>query len=312
MKPTEEIIINLNIERYMDWIRDIYKNLPLCKYASVHEGNISVLKYQEFRITSYYRLKWQSQRKRGEITDNEIIIKSKRLEKAFTDRARMKVGKECLNKIKSASEYIFKVIPTDRTKNKNGKSLLLSVLNELTEINIGVIYYYDQYISDLYDDVMRMINDKMEINEAYTKHKINEYLGKDFKVLEAIVNKRFTPIYGECKQPDLLNDNVGYLDEIAELKVLQTLLTDNPKNNPKGLSLTAKIELLNQLGFFQLKYFEYPCPKSKIDEITAILIDGDMTNTRQSIKGITTAKPKTGYNPGIHKDRIKQLLKYIE
>lgn len=212
------------------------------------------------------------------------------------------------------SEYLYSFVNLHKWNNSKGnpekiKKLVESLNYDYSKIN-RLIELYEQ----TYYKIINEIKDNQDVNKNYHKIKIDECFEKDSFILGNIAQKKFYPLFGTPKthpKNDIFED---VMKEIAELKAIQSFIIDKPNKPGKidDLVLPQQMLLLKELGFFELEYFKDGlCTVNKRNEVTARLLNANLSNVKDNYLAFSSTSPKSGKNPltDTHKDIIKQILR---
>ena len=108
-----------------------------------------------------------------------------------------------------------------------------------------------------------------------------------------------------------LNDNyvgyVGFFSSVLYIQYLDSIKDDKKQINEKALNLPQKIQLLNELGFFNLpsvgELREFTGKRTKL---VSLLIGEDLTNTKKNINALN--EPTIKFNPLKYEGILKKIL----
>lgn len=97
---------------------------------------------------------------------------------------------------------------------------------------------------------------------------------------------------------------------LAELKGASTKTPTNAKTNRERWNLPFKICLLDEIGFFELpKVKALMTATGKRNELVAMLLSEDLTNTKKNINALV--RESAGYNPKAYLSEVNQYLKEV-
>lgn len=261
MKPTEDIIKNLDIDRYLLWIRDIYNGVARTQYLNLHETMINEMKLQEFRVTSYYSFKWMDQEQKKRITNKERIEKETRLNTAFHNREKLKIQENQVTELEQYLDFMFHFVKPGKWK--EGQTTLKNLAKYIV-VDLGNIDYFISTINSYYNTDIQDIERKADVNKAIREKIITERFEKEYVILEYIADKTFFPVFG-----NYTNDfPLEIFMELAELKTLSTLVDEKSNyHNEVVVKWTGKV---TQLGFIVRELVEkgyIDSPKKKNGEV---------------------------------------------
>jgi len=315
MKPTQEILTSIDFDKYIDWIKDIYLGIDLTKFIKNQQDNIDRMAIQEYRINTYYSFKRHEYVNEGKITENQRLKTEGIIKNAIKNRERKARQIKSKKDNEKYLDYLIHFIPLDVWTETISSPEKLQTALELIEIDYHAIDILMDLLNIQYQQIIDEIKDKQDINPDFDKVKLSEIKDKDFEILEHIVNKTFYPLFGMTDGAGIKTPNILIMGEIAELKAIQSFIIDKPTKPGKvdDLVLPQQMLLLKELGFFDLPYFKKDenCTVKKRNEVTARLLNANLSNVKDNFLAFTSTSAKTGKNPmtNKHEALIKQILK---
>jgi hypothetical protein len=218
MKPSKELLLGLDIDKYLSWTKEIYTFLPgandvLKDFMYLYN---SLLLY-EFSLKSYYELRQFRNKKARIINESEVNARINRFEKLLEDRTkhRKEILQNQIKKYEDILDYGIHFIPAEKLKLLGEKRL--SELFKYIEIDTKEVQTTLFMIDSWYKQEIEAIEGKAKINPTIYESRLNEGLEKDFEYLEWITEVRFNPNFVHQSQ------SLPLTREFSDLKVLQYL-----------------------------------------------------------------------------------------
>jgi len=210
---------------------------------------------------------------------------------------------------KQYSEYLYSFVSRDKWNESEGNPEKVKQIVDELNIDKSKISSLIELFEQTYYKMINEIKENQDVNRNYHKIKIQECEQKDYEILGLIALKKFDPLFGTPKGNHKREKFELLMKDIAELKAIQYFMMDKP-GKVDVFELPKQMMLLKELGFFELEYFnDGLCTVNKRNEVTALLLNANLNNVKDNYLAFTTTSPKTGKNPLIHKDLIKQVLR---
>jgi hypothetical protein len=207
------------------------------------------------------------------------------------------------------SKYLYSFVSRDKWNDSEGNPEKVKMLVESLNLDNSKITSLIELYEQSYYNMINEIKENQDVNRDYHKIKINECSQKDYEILGLIALKKFYPLFGTPKTHPKNDVFEFIMKDIAELKAIQYFMMEKP-GKTDVFELPKQMMLLKELGFFELEYFnDGLCTVNKRNEVTALLLNANLSNVKDNYLAFTTTSPKTGKNPLIHKELIKQLLR---
>jgi len=258
MKVTKELLRCLEIDKYLDWVKYIYSELP--KAGELFQYYTKELKHKKFRKVSL-KINWRARQYRllfnGEINEDEankrILRLNDKLERKYKEI--LKSLKEQIDKYSDIDTYSFFFIPSgeisDQELKHTSKNININAVSQLYEASES----YKQY-------EINKIEKIEEINPLIYETRLTEGLKEDFEILTYISEKRFSSNFEKDEY------FVKWSKELGDLKLLQHIVKreDQNKINETGKPLKW-LGKVTHLGFVmrllaESGFIEYPLVKS--------------------------------------------------
>jgi len=309
MKPTEDILKGIDIDQYINWIKDIYKGVDQIKYFD--QKYIDELSYQEYKIKTYYLFKWANQQKQGIISDQELEKKQKCLNTAILTREKKTGLIEFKKQCEKYYEYLIDFIPFEKWKNIDYSPYKINEFAELIYIDQLQIDFLIKHFHSLSIQIENEINENKDVNINYHKIRIEKCLNTDYQILDYIVNKRFYPIFGQSNKEENKTPDILIIYELSELKTIQLFLREGSNIKDKGLNLPQQIMLLAELGYFELETLNnFSLEKQYF--ITSVLLNANTDNVKKNFRSLQNHTKTKGKNPTKYEGVLNQILNKYE
>lgn len=202
MKATPEILNKIDIDKFLEWTKQVYSNLDeiyiLLSLEYENRNKIALLQYLIKLNEIKYKIKYK----------NRNLFLSELKEKTE-------------NQIKEYEKYLDFVPLLVPTTNENIKLSNFEKSKDI-EINFNEISFILSQIDVFVESSIKEIEQKAEINNIYYEIKYKELLQKDNKTLNNIINVIL---------PTELNTDVFDIADLKTLKYLHNKINNNPTEN---------------------------------------------------------------------------------